>query len=247
MRLNRATPLPKFTAGLLPAALIAGLAAPNSAQALNTDYQDAGTVVTFSKTGDGTTTFTPPKSFSGFNPATVPLTHANPVLYGFRYYIRNVQLGGTATVGQLSGPATPFTASPSVSLALDSVVPGSLTPVEFTIPGNTITGNLSSGLSFVSPPLSNTITAATSPDLALPPPPGQFTVPNTVSMDYYTTSWSLMVSPNTLFTNMASASISGEFGLQYVYTYVPGPLPIVGAGAAFGWSRRLRRRIAKSA
>jgi MYXO-CTERM domain-containing protein len=25
---------------------------------------------------------------------------------------------------------------------------------------------------------------------------------------------------------------------------VPGPLPLIGAGAAFGWSRRLRKRIA---
>ncbi len=27
---------------------------------------------------------------------------------------------------------------------------------------------------------------------------------------------------------------------------VPGPLPLLGAGAAYGWSRRLRRRIAAS-
>jgi len=27
-------------------------------------------------------------------------------------------------------------------------------------------------------------------------------------------------------------------------TAVPGPLPLLGAGAAFGWSRRLRKRIA---
>lgn len=27
---------------------------------------------------------------------------------------------------------------------------------------------------------------------------------------------------------------------------VPGPLPIVGAGAAFGWSRRLRKRVGKA-
>jgi MYXO-CTERM domain-containing protein len=26
-------------------------------------------------------------------------------------------------------------------------------------------------------------------------------------------------------------------------TTVPGPLPLLGAGAAFGWSRRLRKRI----
>jgi hypothetical protein len=32
------------------------------------------------------------------------------------------------------------------------------------------------------------------------------------------------------------------------YTYdVPGPVPILGAGAFFGWSRRMRRRISKSA
>jgi hypothetical protein len=31
------------------------------------------------------------------------------------------------------------------------------------------------------------------------------------------------------------------------YEYVPGPLPLLGAGAAFGWSRRLRKRIATRA
>jgi hypothetical protein len=31
------------------------------------------------------------------------------------------------------------------------------------------------------------------------------------------------------------------------FNAVPGPLPIVGAGAAFGWSRRLRRRVKKGA
>lgn len=31
------------------------------------------------------------------------------------------------------------------------------------------------------------------------------------------------------------------------FTYVPGPLPLLGAGAAFGWSRRLRKRISNPA
>lgn len=31
------------------------------------------------------------------------------------------------------------------------------------------------------------------------------------------------------------------------FNTVPGPLPLVGAGAAFGWSRRLRRRVASAA
>ena len=34
--------------------------------------------------------------------------------------------------------------------------------------------------------------------------------------------------------------------LTYTYEEVPSPLPILGAGAAFGWSRRLRKRIAQS-
>lgn len=33
----------------------------------------------------------------------------------------------------------------------------------------------------------------------------------------------------------------------YSAIYVPGPLPVMGVAAAFGWSRRLRRRIATSA
>lgn len=36
--------------------------------------------------------------------------------------------------------------------------------------------------------------------------------------------------------------LQGSF-LTYTYTEVPSPLPILGAGAAFGWSRRLRKRI----
>ena len=35
------------------------------------------------------------------------------------------------------------------------------------------------------------------------------------------------------------ASVPGPLGAS-----VPGPLPLIGAGAAFGWSRRLRKRIA---
>ena len=34
---------------------------------------------------------------------------------------------------------------------------------------------------------------------------------------------------------------------QYTPSSVPGPLPLLGAGAAFGWSRRMRRRLKTSA
>jgi hypothetical protein len=46
-------------------------------------------------------------------------------------------------------------------------------------------------------------------------------------------------------TNFTLSTLLNQTFLTY--EYVPGPLPILGAGAAFGWSRRLRKRIAKSA
>ena len=49
-------------------------------------------------------------------------------------------------------------------------------------------------------------------------------------------------SPSLAF-DPAALSFSGEIFLEY--EYVPGPLPLLGVGTAFGWSRRLRKRIAK--
>ena len=39
---------------------------------------------------------------------------------------------------------------------------------------------------------------------------------------------------------------NGGDQIQVVLTEVPGPLPLLGVGAAFGFSRRLRRRISTS-
>ena len=52
------------------------------------------------------------------------------------------------------------------------------------------------------------------------------------------------LSPSLAF-DPASLNFAGNIVLEY--EYVPGPLPLLGAGAAFGWSRRLRRRISESA
>jgi hypothetical protein len=40
-----------------------------------------------------------------------------------------------------------------------------------------------------------------------------------------------------------TTNFAGNISLEY--QYVPGPLPILGASAAFGWTRRLRKRISK--
>ena len=56
----------------------------------------------------------------------------------------------------------------------------------------------------------------------------------------------------TAFTNVTSTSLTQQSGGKIIInvndpnpptTAVPGPLPVLGAGAAFGYSRRLRRRI----
>jgi hypothetical protein len=52
------------------------------------------------------------------------------------------------------------------------------------------------------------------------------------------------LSPSLAF-DPAKLNFAGDIVLEY--EYVPGPLPLLGAGAAFGWTRRLRRRISNSA
>lgn len=52
------------------------------------------------------------------------------------------------------------------------------------------------------------------------------------------------LSPSLAF-DPAKLNFAGDIILEY--EYVPGPLPLLGAGAAFGWTRRLRRRISNSA
>jgi hypothetical protein len=48
-------------------------------------------------------------------------------------------------------------------------------------------------------------------------------------------------------TDWGSSSVGGGIvtssSLSFAPAAVPGPLPLFGAGAAFGWSRRLRRRV----
>jgi hypothetical protein len=49
---------------------------------------------------------------------------------------------------------------------------------------------------------------------------------------------------------VAKPFIMGYVAVQYQYTDaspVPGPLPLFGAAAAFGWSRRLRKRVSSAA
>jgi len=47
------------------------------------------------------------------------------------------------------------------------------------------------------------------------------------------------ITGNALFDGLSRA---GNWEIKAAYT-VPGPLPLLGAAMAFGWSRKLRKRI----
>ena len=63
-------------------------------------------------------------------------------------------------------------------------------------------------------------------------------------------SWNFNTLPGGLVSD--TPFIQGSVALQYEYeipagAIVPGPVPLIGAAAAFGWSRRLKKRIASVA
>jgi hypothetical protein len=60
----------------------------------------------------------------------------------------------------------------------------------------------------------------------------------------YTLSWTAGMTGSYLNISSGTANFSTTATVTYEYSEpVPGPLPFMGAGAAFGWSRRLRRRL----
>jgi hypothetical protein len=77
-------------------------------------------------------------------------------------------------------------------------------------------------------------------------PLANLTAGNTI----YTFTPSILVAANTAITvgfqctgTCAGISGSGQFWISDVIVEVPAPLPLIGTGAAFAWTRRLRRRI----
>jgi hypothetical protein len=104
-----------------------------------------------------------------------------------------------------------------------------------TTPSNLTPGFF--GTVSLSGPYSGTFTAVTTNTSALQNYFASAPVINSYGVAY-------SVSPTGLVGGAAgNTNFSGKISLEY--QYVPGPLPILGATAAFGWSRRLRRRISK--
>ncbi len=238
--------------GFVPAALIVSLVVPSQAHALSLGYQLTPTqpFQTF-----GTDTTNNVLTFPGFNTSAIPPSHVGATLVGYQYYLPSVMLSGVSrlicddlsTTPVFSCPLPgPFPATATVSF--DSIVPGgsavSIPAINASIAGPATTGFTNNAISGSASDVFSTNTALF--------PPGPYT--NTpVSLDFYKTAWAYTgpsgVSTQflgTAFPPAVRAVVSGQLGIRYVYSYVPGPLPLLGAGAAFGWSRRLRRRITRT-
>ncbi|MBM5815311.1 MAG: hypothetical protein FJ083_01580 [Cyanobacteria bacterium K_Offshore_surface_m2_239] len=240
--------------GLLPAALGISLMLPSQAQALSLGYQ-LTPVQTFQTFGNDTTTPSLPITFPGFNTSALPPGHLSATLVGYQYYIPSVTLSGVSrlvcddftTIPPFSCPL-PGPLPTTATLSFDSIVPGGSAVAIPAISGS-VAGPATTTYTFnaITGSASNIFTTTTALF-----PPGPYT--NTpVSLDFYKTAWAYTgpsgVSTQflgTAFPLNTRAIVTGQFGIRYVYSYVPGPLPLLGAGAAFGWSRKLRRRITQT-
>lgn len=253
MRSTLTTLVAKATRATLPAAVAGGFLFALPSQALNLGYQTTSSQA-FATSGANTTNNT--LTFPGFNPALVPASHLSPTLVGYEYFFPSVTLSGKARIvcddlstdPPFSCPLTgPFPAT--AMLTFDTIVPSGPTVSSPTIPVS-IAGPATTG--FTNNDITGSATDLYSSNTVLVPGSAYTNVP--VSLDFYKTSWTY-TGPTGVSTQFLgnpptpdafTAKVNGDVAIRYVYTYVPGPLPILGSAAAFSWSRRLRRRITKA-
>ena len=235
---------------LFVASALAGAAlwAP-SAQALVTLFDvQTSSASAFTITGNNTVNNT--LSFSRFDPSAIPasLHRKNIKLLGYDYILKNVTAGGAVTL--INGPSSPAISGPFNSQVrlnfgrLDNNLFVAFDPVAATS-----NGTLPPGLSSTNLPLVATASNLVSPEpfIAIPPAnTSSYEAPPATplpSLTKYSASWSY-ISPPIGGSNYPNATIGGQVAVRWHYSFeVPGPLPIAGAGAAFAWSRRLRRRV----
>ncbi|MFN9548320.1 MAG: hypothetical protein ACK6AD_14860 [Cyanobacteriota bacterium] len=235
----------------IPILAVASLALPLKSYAVSVGYQYT-TTTTFSTTGENLTAVT--LSFPRFDASIIPPDRTSIVLKGYNYVLSPATLGGEAGVACVTfiSPGTcpvngPFNVKATLTFNSMSggTAPG-FSPITESVAGpapanatnnfalsTTANGLLSSDILFTSGQVPN-FTQPPSTPLA--------------SLTGYQTAWSLQTAanlpvPSNVFGVWTVATVSGSIGVRYIYEYVPGPLPILGAGAAFSWSRRLRKRV----
>jgi len=238
--------------------VIAAFAAPE-AKALQDTQLTPG--VAFSIPGTATSqdsAVTGALSFAQFNSSTPPIPsgRTNIVLTDYRYVIDPALFSKQFSMGNQNDSGTILLTGISATPSFDGL--GNLTaPVTTTPAGATFSvasgANPIPGFTFSKFDLSGSA-AGFSSWQSLGSPLSQYIGTGTVDSSNYFASWSFTPSGTGLIGGPATApngaQIAGSIKVEYRYTYdlipgssVPGPLPLLGAGAAFGWTRRLRKRI----
>jgi hypothetical protein len=238
--------------------MLAGmLISVDEAKAFLTGFQYT-TTVPFSTTGENLTNAT--LSFPRFDPLVIPPDHTSIVLKGYNYVLSPATLGGQAGIACVTfiPPGTcpvngPFNVKATLTFSsISGGTPLSFSPITESIAGPA-PANATNNF-----PLSATIndllssdvflTSGQAPSLTQPP------ATPLPSLSGYQTAWSLRTAANSpvpanVFGVWTAATVSGSIGVRYIYEYtpVPGPLPLMGVGTAFTWSRRLRKRLKTAA
>jgi len=203
----------------------------------------------FSTTGTAVSTATTPTSFTGFNTSlgtltAVKLTNSSG---------GNIQATFNGTIGIGTFIITPpnsgnpvFTAqaTPTFGFSNGSTITGSiggatLTPDTVTVGGIPVSTSATGSGVYSG---ATTAIAINNPGLA-----AYFAAAPTINN--YSALWTLNATNNGAFFSNALTLSGSQLYLTYEYDDgldVPGPLPVLGAGVAFGFSRKLRKRIRSS-
>ena len=215
---------------------------------------------TFSTLGTAPATSPPSFNFSRFDPSLVPANRINIVLRGYEYEVKLGSISGTlSTLGNLTGspisvganalvnfkPLTPLVGADVNVGPFSATFSGGANPVPPGVVLNTLNASgPASGISSM-----QLLPIASVPNFTTPP------ATPLANLSSYFTNWTITPSNPLLFTNGGAAlAVSGSVNVNWLYDYdlipsasTPGPLPILGAAGALGWSRRMRKRIASKA
>ena len=237
----------------LPLAVVAGILAIPSAKALTDTQSTSGTAFSVSGTSSAAS-FPATLSFARFDPSSVAAPRTNIRLTGYTYEITLGSIGGNLTANVDGTAPSPITVGANGTFNIKPLTPLSgsdvtIGPFPATFSGTNPVPNTGTNTLLTA---SGSATGTSNPFSLITNDPNFVSPPSTLaSASSYFTSWTITPSDPKLLTNNGSAlTVNGTIRVNWIYDYdlppsaaTPGPLPLLGAGAAFGWSRRLRKRI----
>lgn len=203
--------------------------------------------VSFSVTGTALSTSTTPVSFTGFNTGLGTLTGVRLSNSTGGNFTGN--FGGTIQIGQFDAATRNYAVTAAPFFNFSNSPSSAFTGSTVNVP---IAPNQLSAAGLGSATASGTYGGSTSA-LATNTNALRSYFAGTPTISSYGVSWVTTADPGGLFGTNALTFQGTSLYLTYEYddgtlpAATPGPLPLLGAGAAFGFSRKLRRRIQSTA